>query len=49
MYADDLVLMSCDRSQLELMLKTFDDVCGQTGMSMLSSWQLATQGPLQMV
>jgi hypothetical protein len=32
MYADDLVLMSCDRCELELMLKTFDTVCGQMGM-----------------
>jgi len=32
MYTDDLVLMSYDRSELELMLKTFDDVCGEMGM-----------------
>lgn len=32
MYADDLVLMSCDKSELELMLKTFDSVCSRMGM-----------------
>jgi hypothetical protein len=32
MYADDLVLMSCDRDELELMLKVFDSVCSRMGM-----------------
>jgi hypothetical protein len=32
MYADDLVLMSCDRCELELMLKVFDSVCSRMGM-----------------
>jgi hypothetical protein len=32
LYADDLVFMSCDRSELELMLQTFDRVCGEMGM-----------------
>ncbi len=32
MYADDLVLMSCDRGELELMLKVFDSVCSRMGM-----------------
>lgn len=31
-YADDLVLMSCDRAELELMLTTFDAVCSKMGM-----------------
>jgi hypothetical protein len=31
LYADDLVFMSCDRSELELMLQTFDCV-GEVGM-----------------
>jgi hypothetical protein len=31
-YADDLVLMSCDRAELELMLKKFDAVCSKMGM-----------------
>jgi hypothetical protein len=32
MYADDLVLMSFDRCELELMLKVFDSVCNRMGM-----------------
>jgi hypothetical protein len=32
MYADDLVLMSCDKSDLELMLQVFDSVCSRMGM-----------------
>ncbi len=32
LYADDLVFMSCDRSELEVMLQTFDIVCGEMGM-----------------
>lgn len=32
MYADDLVLMSCDRCELEQMLKVFDSVCSRMGM-----------------
>jgi exonuclease III len=32
MYADDLVLMSCDRCELELMLQVFDSVCSRMGM-----------------
>jgi hypothetical protein len=32
LYADDLVFMSCDRSELEVMLQTFDHVCGEMGM-----------------
>jgi hypothetical protein len=32
-YADDLVLMSCDRAELELMLKKFDAVCSKMGRS----------------
>jgi hypothetical protein len=32
LYADDLVFMSCDRSELEVMLQTFDRVCGEMGM-----------------
>jgi hypothetical protein len=35
MYADDLVLMSCDKSELELMLKTFDSVCSRMGMCVI--------------
>jgi hypothetical protein len=30
MYADDLALLSCDKGQLELMLKVFDSVCSRT-------------------
>jgi hypothetical protein len=37
MYADDLVLMSCDKSELELMLKTFDNVCSKMGMCVNAS------------
>lgn len=33
MYADDLVLMSCDRAELEQMLQVFDSVCSRMGMS----------------
>ena len=33
MYADDLVLMSCDRCELELMLKVLDSVCRKMGMN----------------
>lgn len=33
MYADDLVLMSCDRAELEQMLRVFDSVCSRIGMS----------------
>jgi hypothetical protein len=32
MYADDLVLMSCDRDELELMLQVFDSVCSRMCM-----------------
>jgi hypothetical protein len=32
MYADDLALLSCDRGELELMLKVFDSVCSRMGM-----------------
>jgi hypothetical protein len=32
LYSDDLVSMSCDRSELELMLQTFDCVCGEVGI-----------------
>jgi hypothetical protein len=31
LYADDLVFMSCDRSELKLKLQTFDCVCGEMG------------------
>jgi hypothetical protein len=49
MYADDLVLMSCDRDELELMLKVFDSVCSRMGMCVnaaktecaVSSWLCA--------
>jgi hypothetical protein len=43
LYADHLVFMRCDRSELELMLQTFDCVCGQMGMcvnaSKIELWQ----------
>jgi hypothetical protein len=32
MYADDPVFLSCDRGELELMLKVFDSVCNRMGM-----------------
>jgi hypothetical protein len=32
MYADNLALLSCDKGQLELMLKVFDSVCSRMGM-----------------
>jgi hypothetical protein len=32
MYADDLALLSCDKGQLELMLKVFDSICSRMGM-----------------
>jgi hypothetical protein len=49
MYAYDLVLMSCDRDELELMLKVFDSVCSRMGMCVnaaktecaVSSWLCA--------
>ena len=33
MYGDDLVLMRCDRAELEQMLQVFDSVCSRMGMS----------------
>jgi hypothetical protein len=32
MYADDVVLVSCDRCELELMLKLLESVCRSMGM-----------------
>jgi hypothetical protein len=37
LYADDMVLLSCNKAELELMLKVMDDICNKMGMCINAS------------